>query len=112
MTEELYFKLVEDSMKQESCFTLNSILFFILIALITIMICSGTAYFSEDYLYRSNKKFPKLFYPSTFITIILLMVFTYNAQRCSSYPSSQDIDSMIRDLDKIKKINAKTVENK
>lgn len=111
MSEELYFKLVEASMKQASYFTISSILFFILIAVISIMICSGAAYFSEDYCYKSNKKFPKLFYPSTFVAAVLLTVFTYNAQQCSSYPSSQDIDSMIRDLDKIKKINTKTVEN-
>lgn len=108
MTEELYFKLVEASMKQASHFTTNTILFIILIGLITLMICSGVAYYSEDYRYKSDSKFPKLFYPSTGITIILLMVFTYNARQCASYPTSQDIDCMIRDLDKIKKINAKT----
>lgn len=111
MTEELYLQLVEASMKQASCFALNAILFFILIGLITLMICSGTAYFSKDYCYKSNNKFPKLFYPSTFVTAVLLAVFTYNAQRCSSYPSRRNIDSMIMDLDKIKKINNKTVEN-
>lgn len=108
MTEELYFKLLDASMQREGYFATNAILFIILIGLITLVICSGVAYYSEDYRYKSDSKFPKLFYPSTGITIILLMVFTYNAQRCSSYPSSQDIDCMIRDLDKIKKINTKT----
>ena len=112
MTEELYFKLVEDSMQREGYFATNAILFFILIGVIALMICSGVDYYSEDYHYKSDSKFPKLFYPSTGITIILLMVFAYNARQCSSYPSSQDIDCMIRDLDKIKKINTKTEENK
>ena len=108
MTEELYFKLVEACMKREEYFATNAIVLLVLCGLIPLMICSGIAYFSEDYRYKSDNKFPKLVYPSTFITILLLIVFAYNARQCSAYPSSQDIDCMIRDLDKIKKINTKT----
>jgi hypothetical protein len=112
MTEEIYFKLVEASVHREEYFATNAIVLLILFGLIPLMICSGIAYYSEDYRYKSDSKFPKLFYPSTGITIILLMVFAYTARQCSSYPSSQDIDRMIRDLDRIKKINTKTEEDK
>lgn len=112
MNEELYFKLVEASMQREGHVATNAILVFILMGLITLVLCSGVAYYSEDYRYKSDSKFPKLFYPSTVITIILLMVFTYSVRQCASYPTNQDIAQMIRDLDKIKKINTKTEENK
>lgn len=108
MTEELYFKLLDASMQREGYFATNAILFIILIGLITLMICSGVAYYSEDYRYKSDSKFPKLFYPSTGLTILLLVVFAYNARQCASYPATQDIERMLRDLDKIKKINTKT----
>ena len=112
MNEELYFKLVEASMKHEGYLATNAILFVVLIGVITLMICSGVAYYSEDYRYKSDSKFPKLFYPSTGLTILLLVVFAYNARQCASYPTSQDVAQMIRDLDRIKKINTKTEEDK
>ena len=112
MTEELYFKLLDASMQRAGYLATNAIVLLVLFGLIPLMICSGVAYYSEDYRYKSDSKFPKLFYPSTGITIILLMVFAYNARQCASYPSTQDIDCMIRDLDKIKKINTKAEENK
>jgi uncharacterized SAM-binding protein YcdF (DUF218 family) len=112
MTEELYFKLVEASMQREGYVTTNAILFIILIGLIALMICSGVAYYSEDYRYKSDSKFPKLFYPSTGITIILLVVFTYSTRQCASYPSTLDVERIIKDLDRIKKINTKTEEDK
>lgn len=112
MNEELYFKLVEDSMKHESYLTTNFLIFFLLAGLITLVLCSGAAYYSPNRRYEPDSKFPKLFHPSTVITIILLMVFAYNARQCASYPATQDIERMLRDLNKIKEINAKTAENK
>lgn len=111
MTEELYFKLVEASMKQEGYLATNALLFFLLAGLLTLAICSGVAYYSSDHSYEPRPKFAKLFYPSTIVTTVLVLVFIYNVQKCTSYPARQDIDRMIRDLDRIKKLNTKTEEN-
>lgn len=111
MSEELYFKLLEASMKHEEYLATTALLFFILAGLLTLTICSGIAYYSSDHCYEPRSKFSKLFYPSTIVTAVLALFFIYNVRQCSSYPSKQDIDSIIRDLDKIKKINTKTVEN-
>lgn len=111
MNEELYFKLVEASMQHERYLATGILLFWTLAGLLTLTICSGIAYYSSDHCYEPRSKFSKLFYPSTIVTAVLALFFVYNVQQCASYPSKQDIDGIIRDLDKIKKINNKTVEN-
>lgn len=111
MTEELYFKLVEACMQREGCLSTNTIIFFVLSGLITLTICSGVAYYSPEHSYEPRPKFAKLFYPSTIITSVLLLFFIYNVRQCASYPARQDIDRIIRDLDRIQKINTKTEEN-
>lgn len=108
MNEELYFKLVEDSMKHESYLTTNFLIFFLLAGLITLVLCSGAAYYSPNRRYEPDNKFYKLFYPSIIVTVIVILFFVYNIKQCASYPSTLDIERMIRDLDKIKKINNKT----
>lgn len=112
MNEELYFKLLEASMKHESYLSTGVLLFWTLAGLLTLTICSGIAYYKPEHSYEPKTKFSKLFYPSTIVTAVLALFFVYNVQQCASYPSKQTIDGIIRDLDKIKKINTKTEENK
>lgn len=112
MTEELYFKLIEAYLQRDAYSATSALLFLILAGLLTLAICSGVAYYASNHRYEPRPKFSKLFYPSTFVTVVLLIAFIYNVRQCASYPSKYDVECMIRDLDKIKKINTKTEENK